>query len=290
MASNPMFAVPNFVDAPYSVAFSGGAWSVASPLTNLVDRRLARVARSSSALVASTTFDVDLGAARYVRVLAIPKHNLSLAATIKITASDHADLSAPLYDPAADDVFPVIYPAGVLPFGHPSYVTGRLTQEEWAGGYSVGYTHVLAPPVSARYWRVAISDTANAAGYVELARLVLAWAYQPADAIAEGAKFGWETSSSRTETDGGAAVYTDRPRRRVFSFQIEAQDADEALVFPFDIQRKYGTSAQIFFVWDPDDVEHLHRRSFLGVLRELSPLDYVGYNAVTPSWALIEEL
>ena len=36
--------------------------------------------------------------------------------------------------------------------------------------------------------------------------------------------------------------------------------------------RRLGTARQLYFVWDPTDTTHLHRRAFLGVLRHLSLL------------------
>jgi hypothetical protein len=61
----------------YTPAFSGGDWEATLPLTNLADRRLAKVARSSDTELASTRLHLDLGVARSIGGIAIPKHTLS---------------------------------------------------------------------------------------------------------------------------------------------------------------------------------------------------------------------
>lgn len=78
----------------YTPTLSGGSWEAGLPLTNLQDRRLHRVARSTDAAVASTVFTVDLGTDRAVRLVAIPKHNISAAGTVRARGF----LSVPVLD------------------------------------------------------------------------------------------------------------------------------------------------------------------------------------------------
>ncbi len=65
---------------------------------------------------------------------------------------------------------------------------------------------------------------------------------------------------------------------------------DEAMVSVLDFQKYLGTTKQLYFVFDAADTSHMHRRSFLAVQKELSPLDhpYSRYNSAP--MALIEEL
>lgn len=291
--SNCVFGFPVFSDpnVTYSPTFTGGTWSSTLTLANLQDRRLGKVARSTAVTLASTQFDLDLKTARGVSLISIPKHTLSLVATIRIRGSTIAgDFSAPVYDTGQIDVFPVIYPTGTLPVGHASYATRKLSAEDLAEGYNIGFVHIASAPQVARYWRIEINDTTNAAGYIDLARLVLAATWQPSINMEYGAKLGWETSSTRTESDGGAAVFNERPRRRIFSFQIGHLPQDEAFVSAFEIQRRLGTTGQVLFVFDPADVAHMHRRSFLAVLKELSALDFPYHNLQSVPFALVEEL
>lgn len=63
---------------------SGGSWEASLPLTNLQDRRLAKIARSTDATEANTQFENDLGELRWIRTVALANHNLGPSATIRV--------------------------------------------------------------------------------------------------------------------------------------------------------------------------------------------------------------
>lgn len=67
---------------------SGGSWSSALPLTNVQNRQVQKVARSADAANASTKFDLDLGAAQSIGVLALVVHNISASGKVRISASN----------------------------------------------------------------------------------------------------------------------------------------------------------------------------------------------------------
>lgn len=287
--SNAIFAFPNYADVStsYTPDFSGGSWSGTLPLTNLQDRRLAKVARSTGVTLGNTTFVCDLKVVRQVRVFAIPKHTFSAAAKVRIKGEN--PLATVLYDSGWLDVWNPVYPAGSLPVGDARLSTGKYTTEE-AAGVTIGFVHVLSALTDMRYIRVEIDDTTNTAGYVDLSRLVVAGSFQPTINMAYGAKLGWETTSTRTETDGGAAVYNERPRRRTFDCVLANLPENEALANAFELMRTFGTTKQIFFVYDPADTYHMPRRSFLAVLKQLSPLDVASYGRNDTPVSLVEEL
>jgi len=78
---NPLLVFPNLVD---TATLAGGSWESTLPLTNLQDRRLAKVARSADASLTSTTVTVTLAATRVVRAVGLHGHNLSLAGRVRI--------------------------------------------------------------------------------------------------------------------------------------------------------------------------------------------------------------
>lgn len=273
--ANCVFGWPIYSDVgvSYSPVITGGSWSSSLPLSNMQDRRLSKVARSADALAASTKFEIDLGVARAIRVLALPKHTISSAGTIRVRGSNTAgNFAAPVYDTGTVNV----WPAGI--------------DAEEAAGMNLGWTHVAAAAQSARYWLFEISDATNPAGYVDVGRLVIAKAWQPTINMSVGARLGLETDTDRTVTDGGAAIYNDKPRRRTMTFDIEHLPADEALENGFDMQRIAGKSGQLMFVFDPEDTTHMHRRAFLAVLRELTALEYPYYTDASTPFQVIEEL
>lgn len=288
---NAILAFPNYPDSTYvAVAFSGGSWQPALPLANLRNRELAKVARSTAATLVATQFQVDLGVTRGVRVFAIPKHTLSAGARIRIRGSATAGVfTSPVYDTGWLDVWPRIYAPGSLPWGHPSFWTGRLSAED-AEGYNIGFVHVAADVQTARYWLWEIDDTANPDGYVDLARLFMASGWQPSINMEFGAGYGWEDATTSQQSLGGVEYYDERPRRRVFAFMIGNLPVDEALTQPFEMQRLLGKAGQLFFVFNPTDTYHMHRRSFLATMRELSPLQLPYHDASTAAFTLQEVL
>jgi hypothetical protein len=431
---NVLFGWPVFSDVSdfATPVLSGGSWQSALPLANLQDRRLGKLARSADDALTSTIIKADLGLVRAVRVVALPKHNFSTAATwrvrglgaepivednnfsggwtnvgtpivttgqadpfggtratliedddaitaegkyraigftgdgvkaIAITVKEGTvnDLdfgvrdndaglvwrhriratwsggvptlatiegSGTLYTPialgggwyqcyvlvngvvGANDnrfyVYPGISGTGSIYFyeamawnlttqpilddsGVVAAWPAALSAED-AQDMNVPTLYVPASAVSARYWRIEIADTANPDGYVDLGRLVIAGGWQASMNPAYGMRMGWETSTSREETDGGAAVYTERPRRRTLHGAFAAIPEDEAWQNPFEFTRRLGLHGQLFFVFDPEETTHLHRRSFLAVLRELSPLEFVIGARFGVPFALVEEL
>lgn len=269
-----VFGWPLYSDASvsYTPTFSNGSWVAALPLTNLQNRQLSKVARSTDATAASTKFDCDLGVARAVGVIALPKHNFTTAATVRVRGASDAGFTS------------VVYDSGTVA-GWPSGVT-----VEDATGINVAFWRCPTSLQTARYWRIEITDTANPAGYVELGRVVIAGGYAPSYQPSYGALLGLESETVRTVTDGGGALYDARPVRRTQKFTIKDIGYAEAFGSAWKMQRQLSTSGQLFFVWDGDDTTYPHERCFLGVLQALSPLDYSEAAYVTAAYEVVEEL
>ncbi|MEN9885486.1 MAG: hypothetical protein RL758_64 [Pseudomonadota bacterium] len=66
---------------------SGGSWTAALPLTNLQNRQVQKVGRTSNATTAATQFQIDLQSPKIVGVLALIVHNLSVDAKVKISTA-----------------------------------------------------------------------------------------------------------------------------------------------------------------------------------------------------------
>lgn len=71
-----------------SGTLSGGSWLTTLPLTNLQNRQVQKVARSTNAATSSTQFQIDLGQARTIGVVALVVHNISVSGYARITGSD----------------------------------------------------------------------------------------------------------------------------------------------------------------------------------------------------------
>jgi hypothetical protein len=274
--ANCAFGWPIYSDEGvlYTPTFSGGSWSASLPVTNVADRRLSRVARSSNALAASTQFEVDLKTARDVGLVALLLPNISSVGTVRVRASNSAgSFGSPVYDSGTVTV----WPAGET--------------AETMEGLTPVFVDLLTLSSACRYWLVEITDTANTAGYLEVARLVLAKAWQPSRNMAYGARLPLETETERMVTDGASAVYNERPTRRSYEFDLALLPEAEIMDSGFELQRIAGTSRQIFFVFDPDDTgKRMQQRAFLSVLRALTAVDFVSYDMHSMPFQLVEEL
>ncbi len=270
--ANVLLAAPNYVDATfYTVSFSGGSWQAGLPLTNLQDPQLAVVARSVDANPASTQFDVDLGAQRLVKALAIPYSNASRDATYRIRASTVAGTFAGpslVADSATAQVYPIIYPWGTTLYGSASWWDGRMSPEE-AAVSRMPIIQVFASPPIARYWRVEIIDPTNADGYLEIPRLVLASGWQGSLNMAVGSELGARTLTGAVESMSGAGFYDRRNSQRTAKIVFNFLPGDEAMAQAYDLIKTIGIDQQLFFAWDPDDTAHRHRRSFLATIEKL---------------------
>ena len=284
--SNILLCYPNLTDP---ATLSGGSWLPTLPLTNLQDARHAKKARSVDDANASTLVNIDLGSDKFVRAVGIVGHNLTLAtATIRVRLGNDVNFATQNYDSGAVALNAVIYPPGILITGDPGESDDKLPQSEYDLGYPFDYFDIFNS--NGQYLRIDFDDTSNADGYVEFGRLWIAWGWQPTINMETGAEIGWETSSTRTETDGGVTFHNERPRRRFVNLSLSNADEDEALVRSFELNRRQGTHDPFLFVYDPDDTFHLHRRTFIATLRDLNPLSIPYANYADSYFSIVEEL
>jgi hypothetical protein len=273
--ANCVIGFPTYSDpgVTYSPALSAGSWEADLPLTNLQDESLSLVARSADATTASTQFQVDLGVARAVRVIALVKHNLTTAATVRVRGNSSASFGSPIYDSGTVN----------------AWSDTALTAEQ-VEGLNVSFVLVPSSAQTARYWLIEITDTANPDGYVEFARLVIAGGWQPTVNMVYPASLAVETATVREDSWGGASVYDVRPQRRVQRFTLDDEPELEALANGFDLQRIAGLDRQLFFVFDPSDTTHMHRRAMLCTVAQISSFDMPFLTRYSSAWELREVL
>jgi hypothetical protein len=244
----------NLADA---ATLSGGSWLSTLPLANLKDARQTKVARSTNALTTSTRVDIDLGTSpKLARLFALVQHNCSITATYRLTAGTTLG-GADVYDSGTLDVWPTVYLPGDLEWEDDNWWTGTISAED-ADGYPIAIWHDCAQNVRARYWRIQITDTSNAAGYVQAGRLWLGPVWSPNHGYAFGAGLGWEPRSESQRSLGGSAYFDRRPSARVFTFERVARNDGEIVVIP-----------------DPADAQRGFRRNIRGFLRRLDPITQI---------------
>lgn len=261
------------VGVAYTPTLSNGTWSSSLPLTNLQNRFLSKVARSTAATTASTKLDCDLGVARAIGVVAVVKHNFSTAAQWRVRGASDSGFTSIVYDSGTIAAWP-----------------SGITAEDVA---SMAMSCWVCPSSAqtARYWRVEITDTANAAGYVQFGRLVIAGGYEPSYRPHVSSVVGFDDSSSRAVTDGGkTALYDVRAIRRSAKVGFDTLPEAEAFASAWLMQRQLSTSGQLFFIWDADETVYPHEHAFLGVLQTLTPLSWVEAAYLNSAYEVQEEL
>jgi hypothetical protein len=263
--SNCVFGFPTYSDPSptRTVVVTSGFAAPGGPLPieNIQDRRLSRVARSANALTTVTIFDVDLGTACPVGVLAMLISNLTKSSVPTVRWVGGTTL-------AGNDV----YDTGALQ-AWPTGVT--LDDVLGADGSSMNVWTLNIPSTTktARYWRCYIDDHANADGYVDVARVIIAGAYRPSRPLTVGARSQLENDTVRTKTEGGATLYKAMPTSRVDTFSLANIPESEALTSIRRMQHRLGTSGPLFFVLDETD-PYRYMRSYQGTLRQLGALEY----------------
>lgn len=192
-----------------------------------------------------------------IKLIALCSHNLSLAATVRIRASTVSNFASLAYDSGTLNAYP-----------------GAVTEAD-RRGMRWNYWHLLSTPTAAAYWRIDISDASNSAGFVSVGRLLACTgAWQPSVNMLAGAALGWESNAEVQKALNGAEWFTEAEGARVARFKLHPMPRAEVLVNAFDLNRAAaGNKREALFVYDPADTQHLVRRSFMGRLRNLSPLE-----------------
>lgn len=145
---------------------------------------------------------------------------------------------------------------------------------EDADGLNVPFILIPATAQSARYWSVQISDEANAAGYVQIGRLMITGILQPTVNMLTGAKIGLDTDTQGKNTDGGQTIFNVKPVRRSADFVLDQEPESEAQGTFWKFQRLVGKHGQFLFVFATDDTTYLHERGFPATLEVLGGVEY----------------
>jgi hypothetical protein len=266
-------AWPNRVD---SAVLSAGNWLAGLPRDNLLTRELTQVARSADATEASTRIDFDYGSVRAFRAFALVNHNLTRAATWRITLGS-APGASDIYDSGSLLAWRMSFDGDLLEWEESGWWEGVGDDEYLRAPYAV--LHVSSAYYSARYMRVQITDTSNPDGWVQLGRVFCGGGLSPTwNASHSGWSERWTDDQSVIQrADGGGEFYDPRRRSRVTQFSLDWMEPGEA-AFAHEMQRRLGTTGEALWVPDADDLAYSQQYGFLGRLRQLSAIEYPYHN------------
>lgn len=285
--SNALICCRNRAD---ECTLSGGSYSVNLPLTNLKTRDIRQVARSSNAEAGSTQFVAALTSQRLIRVVALIRSNCSLAATWRVRIYTDVGLTDLVHDSGTVDVWPAwMYAWPSLEWEDPRFWDGRPAAED-IEHFSSDLIYPLPTIAVGRYIKAEITDTGNAAGYLELGRLFIDDGWQPVRNMSFGAGIGHDDLSTLSQSPAGKEFFTEREVRRVMRFELKWLTEGEAMGQAFDMQRIAKTVGEVLVVWDPADTANLKRRAFLARLRQLSLIEHPFVAANATAYELQEIL
>jgi hypothetical protein len=223
---------------------AGGSWNASYPITNLQNRYLAQKARTSNALTTSSVITIDMGSAQTIGVVALIANNLTNSATVRIRGANNSAMTSPLYDSGAVNVYE-----------HTDYATSFT-------------------PAYARYWRIDIADSSNAAGYIEIGRLFLGNRFRPTYNVEYGPAISIESRTEVLEALDGPEYFNELANRRVWTGTWSALTDYESYREMLFMQKNLDVSGEVYFMEDDADLNYQDLRWFYGRMRSLGALEW----------------
>lgn len=202
MTATTVIGYSNLID---SATLAGGDWATggaSSTLNNLKTRYLRQPAVSDGDGTSATQFTIDLGSEQTVGLIALVNHNITVGSG-QITLTGANDAS--------------------------------FTEIAWRGNCMLAYAGgdfavALPDGLAARYWKVEITDTSNAAGYISIGRVFIGPAFAPAQGLEFNSSVGVESRAGVNEAWSGMEHFEPRRSRRVwrgqFNHLLEAEAAE----------------------------------------------------------------
>ena len=167
-----------------------------------------------------------------------------------------------------------VYPPDTLSMAQRNWEDDNFWTGELSSGDLVGlqspFVHVLTNEQFLRYWKIEISDTTNAAGYVDIGRCMLARGWRPGVNYSYGAAINYFDPSPSVTSLSGTMYFDERPKGRQFRFEIDAMTSEEAYGYALDMQRLAGITNEVLLVPDTDDAGNIPLRAFAGRLTALN--------------------
>lgn len=250
---------------------SGGSYQL--PLTNAQDPDIGIVARSTNAAAASTKFVADLGVATaVVGGIVLGPINSSPASSYRIRGYSNAALTVQVYDSGTKAVagssIDWASTLNWLEWEDPGFWLGDNSSDV-ADGTPLYLIEIPPADVTAQYWLVELFDTANADGYVEFGRLLIARAYRLTHNYSEDDnRLGFNFATDKQDTLGLLTNYWERGLQRTWRMTLPVVDDAELFGTVFDVAIRSGISRQVFIVPEPADTTNYRKRCFLATFQE----------------------
>lgn len=253
--ANVLLGYDNVADSAWNTI--GTAWWDGNPtVAALKTRSLTQRYISAGLSADQTRWQASFPGNPAISLVALCSHSLSLAAEIRVSASNVSDFATTVYNSGWVDAF------------DPAVTEATRAGLRWNSFVRLGSA------VSATYWRFEVSDASNADGRITIGRLFAGTEWQPSINMSLGAQIGWDDNKDTQQAANGAEWFTEREPNRSTRFRLRYLGTDEAMDQAFDLMRvAAGVRREVLFCGDPASGKHLTRRTFLGALRKLSALE-----------------
>jgi hypothetical protein len=261
---------------------SGGSWMVGLPLANVQDERVHILARSTDLDLANTQMAIALPWAHPVVAVVLDDTNMTAQALFRVRGFQDAAHITMLYD---SDWLPIVEPMpfGSIPYGNP-YLYDGMTDDR-----GLGLIHVLPSALLARYWTIELDDQDNAAGVLDIGRLVIGKSVQPSINYGLGAGLSFGNNTMSATTLSGGKVFWKRRNPRVTRFSFDHLEEAEAFLGFYDMNVTAGYDGQVFFIPNPALKDgRLFRRSYLGNFSQMDALTDVAFGLAGAGYEITE--
>ncbi len=234
-----------------SATRTGGSWLAGLPVTNIGTRDMAEVARSTDAIASSSVIELNHGSAKTARALCIVGHNLTSAATITWDRGTTAG-GNDVQDGSAINAW-------------------QIAPLEYSGRQFAAWVVVTA--TSARYDKIVITDTANPAGYIEIAYVWMSDLWSTFYGPVVGLQHGVQDFSGSERSDAGALWINRRRRVRNVSMTLEGATPTEAAIL-HNLSVYCATTEPVLYCADVADAAERQRYGFVGSMSELNAIEW----------------
>lgn len=216
-------------------------------------------------------FEIDLGSAKAIRLVAMLFTNASSSATMRVRgATSQGNLvSSPGYDSTAVSHWP----------------TSGL--DNWDRTHGIDYNDIAN---TFRWWRIDIADASNPDGFYEAGRCYLSTIFQPTLNINFNWDIGWKDSSAIQESAGQQSYPEIKNKLRELKFTLDFQS--ESQMFgsetPFETDRLRGSSKDILAIIDPDNADRIMDWTVYGLMKNLKPISNPNFQLYRKSFVITE--
>lgn len=265
--ANMMLAMPVLSDG-VDLFTSTTAGSL--PKTNLQTSPIGQVCRFTTPSAVFIEPQISGG----INLVALLGHNGSVTGKVRVRGATSKDnlLTDPDYDSG--------------------YVPLRSNQATYDGSDVAGaldtnhFIHVLPELKDYPFWRIDIED--SSLSYLDVGRLYLAHAWQPATNMEYGVTEGFIDPSSVARMVSGRQAALRRPIYRFTEFRLGFCSEQEIFDFAFEFDRKRGATKDVLFIFDHENKPLIQKRTIYGTMSGLAPIIHPHFRLFEKSYRIEE--